>query len=184
MRIHLADIPEEGKSYIWNNQTAELNPILADLIGSTPYQAEFFIRPLNSKDYELQGSIKTQIPEACSRCGLDFNLNVDDRFRAILIPRQEETRTGKYARVNHVSESLEEGPEVSEYDGNIFEMGEYLHERVALAAPFNPVAPEDANGDCSVCKIPLKGHSFSYDEVMPEDKPENPFQVLKNIKLS
>jgi uncharacterized protein len=184
MRINLAEIPEEGRTYIWNSQTGELNALLADLVGKLPHHSEFFIKPLNSRDYELNGFIRTEMPEVCSRCGIDFDLKVNEKFRGILIPRQIDSRTGKYARVNHVSESLEEGPEVYEHDGNIFEMGEYLHEIVALAAPFNPVAPEDEKGDCSVCKIPVKGRLFSYDEEMPEEKPENPFSVLKNIKLN
>lgn len=184
MRINLAEIPEEGKSFVWNNKTAELNSVLEDLIGKLPHHAEFFIRPLNSKDYELSGTIRTELPETCSRCGIDFNFKVNEKYRAILIPRQSDSRTGKYAKVNHVSESLEDGPEVYEYDGNVFMMGEYVHEVIAINTPFNPVAPEDEKGDCSVCKIPVRGRVFSYNEEMPEDKPNNPFDALKNIKLN
>ncbi len=184
MRINLAEIPPDGRSYIWTSQTRELNPVLKDLIGSIPYHTEFFIKPLNSRDFEMSGSIRTEMPEVCSRCGLDFNLRINEKFRNILIPRQEDDRTGHYARVNHVSEVLEGGPEALEYEGVSFEMGEYLHEVVALAAPFNPKAPVDEKGDCSVCKIPVKEKLFSYDEEMPEEKPESPFNVLKNMKLN
>lgn len=184
MRINLSEIPEEGRSYVCNRKTGELNAILKDLIGTAAYEAEFFIKPLNSKDFEMNGEIRTELPEDCSRCGIDFQLKINPSFREILIPRQTETRTGKYAKVNHISEAAESGPSVVEYDGLVFDMGEYLHEMVAFAAPFNPAGPEDEKGDCSVCGISVRGRSFGYTEEMPAEKPESPFAALKNIKLN
>lgn len=184
MRINLADIPEEGRQYVWNNQTGEINAILSDLIGTTTYQSEFFIRPLNSKDFEMTGFIRTELPEECSRCGIDFNLKINEKFKEILIPRQIDTRTGKYAKVNHISEAVEEGPSVLEYDHAHLEMGEYLHEIVALAAPFNPAPPENEKGDCSLCLKSVRGKVFLYNEEMPSEKANNPFQALKNLKLN
>lgn len=185
MRINLTEIPEEGRTYLWNNKTAELNAQLADLVGSIPHEAEFFIKPMNTKDFEMSGVIKTEVPDDCSRCGIDFNFKVNERFKAILIPKMEIDRTGKYAKVNHVSEAIEYGPSVSEYTGTHFEMGEYLHEIVALAAPFNPAPPENKDGDCTLCLKHVRGKLFVYDEAMPVDqKPENPFQALKNLKLN
>jgi uncharacterized protein len=184
MRINLAEIPEEGESFIWNNQTGEINKDLADLIGKKTYVAEFTIRPLNSKDFELTGSIKTGLPEQCARCGIDFDFPVNAKFREFLIPQQDQPRGSKYAKVNHLSDIPSDLPETLEYQGQHFDMGEYLHEIVALAAPFNPAGPENDKGDCSICNIPVKGRSFSYDEKMPEEKPANPFAALKNIKLN
>lgn len=184
MKINLAEIPEEGRSYQLNNQTGELNQILTDLIGKTPHEAEFFIKPLNSRDFEVVGTIKTKLPETCARCGIEIQFPVNSKFREFLIPKQDHPRGSKYSKVNHISDLPEDGPDVSEYEGHIFDMGEFLHEVVALAAPFNAVGPEDDNGDCSICKIPVKGRSFSYDEEMPSEKPTNPFGVLKNIKIN
>lgn len=184
MKINLSEIPEEGKSFVCTPKTGELNTILKDLIGQASFHSEFFIKPLNSRDFELSGYIRTELPEECSRCGIDFSMKISPKFKAILIPRQSDDRTGKYAKVNHVSEALEEGPEVAEYDGLVFNMGEYLHEAVAINAPFNPAGPEDEKGDCSICGIQVRGRNFGYDDQMPTEKPESPFSVLKNIKLN
>ena len=184
MKINLADIPEEGRSFVWNSQTAEITSILKDLIDKAEYQAEFFIKPLTTKDFELTGFIKTKLPEQCSRCGIDFAFPINEKFREILIPKQSQPRGGKYSKVNHVSDLPDNGTESVEYEGQHFDMGEYLHEVVGLAAPFNPAGPENDNGDCSICEIPLKGRTFSYNEEMPEEKPQNPFAALKNIKLN
>ncbi len=184
MRINLSDIPEEGQNFTCTPKTGELNSVLKDLLGDTPFHAEFFIKPLNSRDFEMFGSIRTEMPEDCSRCGIGFTLKIAPSFREILIPRQTETRTGKYAKVNHISEAEDNGPSVAEYDGLVFDMGEYLHEVVAIAAPFNPVGPEDEKGDCSVCGIHVRGRNFGYTEELPVEKPESPFAALKNIKLN
>ena len=184
MKINLTDIPEEGRSYIWNSQTGEVTAVLADLIGKATYQTEFFIKPITSRDFELTGTIKTALPEQCSRCGIDFNFPVNEKFHEILIPKQSQPRGGKYSKVNHVSDLPDSGPESVEYDGQHFDMGEYLHEVVALAAPFNPAGPENEDGNCSICEIPVKGRSFSYNEEMPVEKPQNPFAALKNIKIN
>ncbi|MFS4459936.1 YceD family protein [Bdellovibrio sp. HCB2-146] len=184
MKINLTEVPEEGRSYHWNRETGELNAVLNDLIGNTSHEADFFIKPLNSKDFELTGTVRTKLPEQCGRCGIDFAFPINEKYHEILIPKQNQPRNSKYSKVNHVSDLPQGGPETSEYEGNLFDMGEFLHEVVALAAPFNPAGPEDENGDCSICKIPVKGRSFSYDEKMPEEKPQNPFNVLKNIKLN
>ena len=184
MRINLHEIPEEGKKFLWNEKTKEITRELSDLIGSSAHIADFFIKPINSKDFQVVGTIKTQLPEACSRCGKDFEFPVHQKFHEILIPAQPEDRTGKYAKVNHISEAAVAGPSVTEYGANqTFEMGEYLHEQVAIALPFNPAPPEKANGDCSLCDIPVRGRVFTYNEDMPEEKVENPFEVLKNLSL-
>jgi uncharacterized protein len=184
MKINLSEISEDGRSFHLTNDSGELTTVLADLIGKNHYVADIFIKPLNSKDFEFSGKIETKTPEQCSRCGIDFTFPINQRFREFLIPKQSQPRGSKYSKVNHFSDLPENAPEVSEYEGNIFDLGEYLHEVVALAAPFNVAGPEDENGDCSICKIPLKGRSFSYDEQMPPDKPQNPFAVLKNIKTN
>lgn len=184
MKIRLRDIPEEGKSFSWNRQTAELNAILADLIGTTPHKAEFFIRPMNHRDFEMNGFIQTEAPDQCSRCGIDFNFKINQSFREILIPHQPEDRTGRYARVNHLSDVVDAGPSVCEYGSDEqFDMGEYLHEQIAISVPFNPAPEETPEGDCRLCGIKVKGKTFGYTEEMPEEKPESPFAALKNLKI-
>ncbi|KHD88794.1 MAG: hypothetical protein OM95_06605 [Bdellovibrio sp. ArHS] len=184
MKIKLTEVPEEGRSYSWSTETGEANAVLKDIVGSNHYQAEFFIKPLNSRDFDLTGRIVTKTPEICSRCGIDINYPVNEKFHEILIPKQDQPRNSKYSKVNHVSDLPADGPEVSEYENMVFDMGEFLHEIVALAAPFNPACPENVDGKPSDCRIPEEGQLFSYNEEMPVEKPQNPFAVLKNIKLN
>lgn len=184
MKIRLFEIPEDGKSFTFNRKTAELNEILSDLIGSEAYEAELFLRPINSKDFELTGKIKTQTPTDCSRCGDDMKFPIQHVIREILIPKQAVDKTGKYAKPNHILELQSETTvEVLEVEDEVFDMGEYLHEVVGLAIPFNPAPPLQSDGSCGLCKKTFKTEAFVYDEPMEVTK-ENPFAVLKSIKLN
>ncbi len=184
MKINLADIPEAGREYNWTHTSKELDTALNDLIHKNPYEAKFLIRPMNNRDFELVGTLKTSTGEQCSRCGIDFKFNIMEKFHSILIPEQPQDRLGKYARVNHVSDSVDTGHAVAEYPSSfMFDIGEFFHEVVALAVPFNPAPAEDSAGNCIECKIPVKGREFSYNEELPKEDKPNPFSVLKNIKL-
>ncbi|MEK6772425.1 MAG: YceD family protein [Bdellovibrionota bacterium] len=184
MKINLSDIPEDGREYHWTRESKELDQVLIDVIDKNPYEAKFLVHPMNHRDFEISGSLKTLTKEQCSRCGIDFKFNIMEKFHSIIIPEQPQDRVGKYARVNHISESIESGPTVAEYPSNfMFDIGEYLHEVVALAVPFNPSPEEDSMGNCRECKIPVHEKTFNYNEELPKEDKPNPFAVLKNIKL-
>lgn len=179
-QINLTEIPDEGRIWILNRQTGELNAVLRDLIQDSSYLSEFSIRPLQPGTYELVGTIKTTFPQDCSRCGLDFKWTVDESFRELLIPSVPLDRTGHFAKANHISDHNNAGPSVAEYEGHHFQMGDYLHEIIGLAIPLVPVPAETPEGKCSLCSLNVRGRSFGYDETM--EKKESPFAVLRSLK--
>lgn len=191
MIINLQEIPPEGKTYICNQHTGHLNQALRDLIGNKPHQAEFTIRPLQADTLELTGWIKAELPEDCSRCGLDFQLQVHEKFRELLMPLEKNPRNAKYSKPNHVSDMKIEDFSVIEYQGHHFNAGEYLHQVVALTEPLTPAPECDKNGTCLVCHKPISKELFVYEDPgfeEPEepngDTPRSPFSALKNIKLN
>ncbi|PIS12050.1 MAG: hypothetical protein COT73_00620 [Bdellovibrio sp. CG10_big_fil_rev_8_21_14_0_10_47_8] len=190
MIINLQEIPDAGMTYTCNQHTGELNEVLKDLFGEdvkakdkVPHLAEFTIHPLQAGTYELSGFVRTELPEDCSRCGLDFKLKVDESFKELLLPAQPLPRNGKYGRTNHFSELTAEGPTVVEYQGHHFNAGEYLHEVIALTEPLNPVPPCDSKRNCQVCQKPVPEGQFKYEDEGFE-KPKSPFANLKSIKLN
>lgn len=183
--IRLAEIPEDGKNYIWNRETTELNQALQDLVKDQKYEVQFFIKPINSRDYMMTGHIRAQLPTDCALCGLDFKMPAHITINEILIPTQTTERKGHYAKVNHLSdaEGNAEGPQALEYAENQnFDMGAYVHGAIAITIPFNPMPETNEKGDCGICGLNQKSHNFGYDEIMVDEKP-NPFAVLKNLKL-
>lgn len=177
MKIRLNEIPEEGRQYRLNRETAELNAVLEDLIHHNTYNVNLDIRPLNARDFTLNGSIATQTHEQCSRCGEDFDFAIDKKVHEILIPGHDEDRTGKYAKSSSPSATGgDDEVSVTEYSKQQFDLGEYLHEVIALEVPFNPF--------CSTCTKPENDKAFTYDEKMGEESKPNPFQALKGIKIN
>lgn len=187
MKIKLHEIPEEGREYVFNRSTGELNTVLKDLISDSAYEAKAFIRPLNSKDYEVKGFIKTHTDELCSHCGDSFKFKVEALVHEILIPGTEEIKNSQFSKSNHVSELKEDGPGVSEYHSDQFDLGEFLHEAVALAIPFNPRHETDDEACKTKFKTPVSG-TFVYDEKMgntiEQEKKNNAFNVLKGLKIN
>ena len=179
MKIRLNEIPEDGRNYIFNRQTAELNSVLQDLIKSNFYDVNLDIKPLNSKDFTVTGSILTKTAEQCSKCAEDFDLVIDKKVREILIPNQDDDRTGKYAKTSSTlvtADSNETNMSVTEYSKLQFDLGEFIHEAIALEVPFNP--------HCPACQKLKNDKPFIYDENMGEEIKPNPFQTLKGIKLN
>ena len=175
MKIRLNEIPEDGRNYIFNRKTGELNTALEDLIQNNSYEVNIDIRPLNSKDYTLTGIVVTKTPAQCSLCAEDFELDLKKKLHEILIPNQEDDRTGKYAKTAIVTDS-ELNFSVTEYNKLEFDLGEFLHEAIALEIPFNPC--------CTACTATKKDKVFVYDEKMSEETKPNPFQALKGLKLN
>jgi uncharacterized protein len=182
MIINLNEIPSEGRQFICNTQTGDLNESLRDLIGSTPHEADFFIRPFPNGTFQMKGTIKTQMDEDCSRCGIDFKHQLSEKFEELLIPKLDAPRGTKFSKVNHLSDLHEEGrPSVTEYEGNHFNVGEYLHEVIAMAVPMIPAPPEDKDGNCSLCQKKVRGVLFRYED-QGFEKPTSPFEALKKLK--
>lgn len=176
MKIRLNEIPEEGRNYDFNRSTAELNEALKDLISANSYDINLYFQPLNSKDYTVTGQVKTQIAEQCSRCAEDFNLPIEKKIKEILIPAQEQDRTSKYAKSKTLNSEGEEEVSVSEYSNLQFDLGDFLHEAIALEIPYTP--------HCTNCSDPEKAKPYIYDEKMGEETKPNPFKALKGIKLN
>ncbi len=183
MIIKLSELPESGQNFICNRKTGEFNEVLQDLIIGAPYQLEFLIKPLG-QSFEMTGFIRTEMPENCSRCAIDMKLPVFTRFHELLREKEYEPRNSHYTKPNHFSDMTASGPSLVEYQGDIFDMGEYIHELVALETPFVPAPPEDEKGDCSLCGIKVQGRDFGYNEAEEKLEKATPFSVLKNIKIN
>ena len=87
MKIKLTDIPQEGKKFTWSKESGELNKVLLDLIDDSKYEVEFYIHPLNHRDFQLSGRVQTELPEQCSHCGDDFQFAISEKFSAIITPK-------------------------------------------------------------------------------------------------
>ena len=183
-KIKLNEVPEEGRSYSYNRLTGELNEDLKDLIGANDYKTDFFLKPLNHKDFSLRGQIQTATQEICSLCGETFNFKTTAQLNEIIIPSAPNSKNlEKQSKSNHVSEMGETEISVSEYKNDVLEIGELIHEAIALSVPFNPKPDLKDDGSCTICDKLAQLGQFNYDENMGNVKKVNPFEALKDLKI-
>jgi uncharacterized protein len=185
MKINLNEIPQDGRNYSFSTQTGELNDSLSDLIEGMNFETAFSLVPIaNTGTYQLNGFVKTTLNEACSRCGIDFKLTVDEKINYLLMPQTASSlpRDGFMQKANHFSDMIQEGPETTEYEGHHFNVGEFLHEVIAFAQPFNPAPELQQDGRCSTCGLKGDQIKCTFNEEMPVAN--KPFLGLKDIKLS
>ncbi|MBC7420757.1 MAG: DUF177 domain-containing protein [Bdellovibrio sp.] len=184
MKIRLNEIPEEGREYILNRKTAELNLALEDLIKNLPYDVKIYIKPINTKDFEMTGTIRATTSEDCSRCGIDFDYSIDKKIHEILIPFMEDDRTSQYARSSTPISEESSAMSVINYKSSQIDLGDYVHEAIALDIPFNPAPSCTKSGECTLCHKNFGNQPFIYDEKMGEEAKPNPFKALKDLKLN
>lgn len=183
MKLKLNEIPDEGREYIYTKSTGELNDDLRDLVENNNYHVQFFIKPLNQNDYVMNGKVTTKTKEICSLCGETFHFPTTAPINEILIPKATDKDHEKQSRANHISEQDENAPAVSEYKGETFEIGDLIHQVIALSIPFNPKPEQTENGDCIVCLKSIPNGTISYDENISTVEKINPFLALKDLKL-
>lgn len=187
MKINLNEIPAEGKDFVFTTKTGELNELLSDLIGGLEFSTQFTILPMTQPGaYELRGFVKTTLPEDCSRCGLDFKFPVHERINHLLMSAvsTDLPRDGFMQKANHFSDLTYDGPEITEFTGHHFEAGEFIHELIALAEPFNPAPDMDKHGKCQQCGLKMEQIQSKYSQGEAPDLKTNPFQQLKGLKLN
>jgi len=183
MQIRLNEIPQDGSTWNFDQNHAEMRECLTDLISNQPFTATLLIQPLGQTGtYQITGGVQTQLGEQCSRCGDDFPLLVNEKFSHLLVPALGLERDDKMVKANHYTELNESGPEAIEFRGQVFSAGDFFHELIALAEPLIPAPALTAEGKCTVCKIDVQNQTFHYDETA--SLKEHPFAGLKNIKLN
>lgn len=145
MKIRLNEIPEDGRQFTYDQKTAELTPALTDLISNHDYAVDLYIKPLGSA-YEVRGMVKTSIDELCSHCGYDFELPINRKVNEILIEDEDKYRKVQGATGNQSVDFLGSGPSMATIRGTSFDVGEFVHETIAVATPSYPTC--GPNGSC------------------------------------
>ncbi|HVK60373.1 MAG TPA: DUF177 domain-containing protein [Bdellovibrionales bacterium] len=185
MKIRLNEIPQEGREYIFDRKSGELNDALTDLIDKNPYEVVLTIKPIGNA-YEMRGTIGTSTREVCSKCGYDFDLKIDRRINEILFEDETEYRKAHSVHGNQSVDFLGQGPSMLPYKGDVFDAGDYVHEVIALEEPFYPMC--GADGECSrkaeVDEIHARLQSDFETATQEEAEVKSPFSVLKGLEVS
>ncbi|MGE0527111.1 MAG: DUF177 domain-containing protein [Bdellovibrionales bacterium] len=182
-QILLKDLPPEGQDFEFSRNSAELNDLLEDLIGSHAYSIKIRITP-QGNTFDLRGEIHTGFQLQCSRCATDFEFPVDLQLHDYLVIDRPLGKGDQISRANHAHEWNAEGPDYILLQSETFNLAEYAHEAIALAEPMRPLCSPNSAEGCQNPEIRVEREWLSYGRgERDESIRANPFRVLEKIKL-
>lgn len=169
-RVHLNEIPDEGRDFHFDNESGELNQMLGDLIGTNTFRADLRIQPMGNV-FSISGDIQTRLETECSRCGRDMEYPVQDNFSELIVVEKPRPRNSESSHVlpddssvfcNHISDPA-------------FNLGEFVHEHIAASEPYVVQCQRTDCEDFVKAAQERQGPP-------PLMTPESPFAALKNFK--
>jgi uncharacterized protein len=178
MRIHVADIPEEGTVLEMDTPShnfPELKQLEAD--GECRFESDIHVRLEIRKVagiVEVEGRIETKTSATCSRCLAAFETPLRHHFAVDFLSQLPEPDAGQ----TEIALSAEDLGLIY-YTGDTIDFHDAIQEQVILSLPLRPLCREDCKGLCHTCGGNLNekecgcGHSGAID---PR------FAVLKNLK--
>lgn len=183
-RILLKDIPLEGQAFEFTNFSGELNDSMGDVVGSNAYRVDLFIQPMGNT-YELKGEIKSAVDQQCSVCADEFKRPVSLKVHELIVVERALGKGDQSTKSNHAHEWEQEGPDYIILPSEIFDVGAYAHEAVALTEPIRPLCSPDHPSGCarSLERVERPWLSYGETENREINIRSNPFQVLEKIKL-
>lgn len=170
MKIHLAEIPEEG---LERRLSLKLGAMarLGETIGpqSGQLQADVLIKNREG-NVEIAGRMQATLQAPCQRCLETVALEIDEAVRVALVSERTYDDAPDEAQ-------LGQGDlEVSFYTDEELDLTHILEDELLLLIP-EPIAEEDEQGRCVIC-------GQRTDELFPEEGPaaeDHPFAQLRRL---
>jgi len=108
-----------------------------------PVALDFDIHKDKEK-FRLEGTVKTELELACSRCLEPYRMPIDASFDLRYLPASE-------MATEQERELQDEDVETSYYRDDQIDLNELMREQFYLALPMKPLCQEDCQGLCAQC---------------------------------
>ncbi len=125
-------------------------------------------------NYYLRGRLQYNLKPLCSRCADTFPYPVDHAFELGLV----HLANGKPQRTATLAEESEE-LDLNWFSDHELNLEPILEEQFNLSLPFQPLCSPDCRGICQNCGKDLNEGACGCGTT----KADNPFSVLKNLKV-
>ncbi|MCC6276664.1 MAG: DUF177 domain-containing protein [Oligoflexia bacterium] len=169
------EIPSAGLSVSYSQSSGELNKVLFDLLGDFPvYQAQLDIQG-TEKSVQVKGSVAGELRQICSRCAEEFCIPFQKKFTTAYQLGND------LSELNGAIDATEGTFEVEFVEQPEVNLGDALHEQIALEIPFQPVCKETCKGLCMQCGKNLNETTCQCRSI-EGFKHESPFEKLKALK--
>ena len=99
----------------------------------------------SGSDLYLKGTINTLLHLECSRCLLIFDLDLEETFDIMFIPKTSISNFGDDIELN------QNELDTTYYEGDYLDMTEIIRQQLLLSKPMKPLCKEDCAGLCPKC---------------------------------
>ena len=132
-------------------KSTALTQKLKSLIGENNYRIEAHIRSVGHSFYIITGTIQTWLNLLCARCAYEFKEPINKQFEEKIILQKKLTRIDKPVRSNHFSELIST-EEFTVTDNALFDIGDFLHELIAIEEPLRPLGTKTCDDNHFFCE--------------------------------
>lgn len=182
LKLNLNEVAKEPLEFNTRREFGDLNEVLKDLIGEEDYSVHLEIEKIGNA-YLMKGDVKTRLPLICSDCGGEYFHPIEQHFEELLVI-QNPYQKGDHASRNNHSHEWEQGqPQCTYLESHTANLGELVHEQIALLEPLRPQGDVDPGHECEdLSQIKRDWLSLGKDE-KPLEQKQNPFKALEGLKL-
>lgn len=151
LKIDLKKLSAQGLDLSYDQKSEELSQKLKPLIGENSYTIKASIQSIGSSSYSISGQIQTELNLSCARCAYDFKQAIKKSFKEKIFLQKKLERIDKQIHSNHFSE-LMNTEEWTITDKTLFDIGEFLHELIAIEEPLRPLGKKSCDEEQSSCE--------------------------------
>lgn len=173
--IKYNEVPSSGLDYVFRHTTGELNTVLFDIMGDYPvYETLVKIEPADNM-VMLKGDLSGELRLTCSRCAEEFSKEFKKNF--VTAYYKSETSLKNFG---WDADDLVSSFDLEFLEGETINIGEAIHEQIALEIPFTPLCTESCKGLCVKCGTNLNDLKCECKNVTAVvDKKVSVFEKLK-----
>ena len=162
LKVNLNNLSQKGLDFSYNQKSKEMTDKLRPLIGDNDYDITVHIQDEGLSSYSISGSIQTHINLLCSRCAYEFKGHLNKKFKEKILLQKKLTRIDKEVKSNHFSELMSQ-ENFTLIDKAVFDIGEFLHELIAIEEPVRPLGTKNCDQEGFKCP-----HLESMKQVLKE----------------
>jgi uncharacterized protein len=147
MKIHLDEIPADGRRFKFDRKTGELNQALKELLGETePYSVDLKVERIGNV-HQVTGTIEASTQELCSKCGWEIPWPIRRKVNEYLIELDPDEHRKSHSVHGSLSvDFLAEGaPSVTNYQDGTLDLGLFAHQQILEG---QELYPDCRKSDC------------------------------------
>ena len=143
-KVNLKNISGKGLEFSYDEKSQEMTEKLRPLIGDNDYNISIHIQSEGPSSYSVSGAIQTQLNLLCSRCAYEFKEPIQKKFKEKIFLQTKQKRKDKEVKSNHFSELMSQ-ENFTTTDQALFDVGEFLHELIAIEEPLRPLGTKNCD---------------------------------------